>query len=258
MPVRAQCSKSVPATSLQSFDSLQIHCAQARSQKFALGRLFWRLETTSNGLDPNFCTSSLRLSRFLSQNSGDLKKKKNLGALQQKNVVIQAETQFFWSIPCQLLDQFLSQIPLGGAIFVFSAKIGLKMAKNRVFWILFRPIGRSSSPPPPLATLLTAPDICANPRSFKAINPNFLIDSKQFFLTFFCYNFRILPFRVFYIDRCLLSYATLITMLENVDIFFLNLHLIFVSLERPTLATHVFQFLLGHFQTNECEVSYFC
>ena len=36
-----------------------------------------------------------------------------------------------------------------GAIFVFSAKIGLKNAKNRVFCILFKPIG-GSSPPCPL------------------------------------------------------------------------------------------------------------
>ena len=30
------------------------------------------------------------------------------------------------------------------------------------------------------------------------------------------------------------------------------------SLERPTLASRVPLFLLGHFQTNECEISDFC
>ena len=29
-------------------------------------------------------------------------------------------------------------------------------------------------------------------------------------------------------------------------------------LERPTLASRVLLFLLGHFQTNECEISKFC
>ena len=40
-----------------------------------------------------------------------------------------------------------------GAIFVFTAKLGLKSAKNRLFYILFKAMG-GSSPPPPLATLL--------------------------------------------------------------------------------------------------------
>ena len=39
--------------------------------------LFWRLETTSNDLDPDFRWSSLRLSRFLSPNSDDLQKKRS-------------------------------------------------------------------------------------------------------------------------------------------------------------------------------------
>ena len=32
-------------------------------------------------------------------------------------------------------------MPIGGAIFVFSAKIGLKTAKNVAFCVLFRPMG---------------------------------------------------------------------------------------------------------------------
>ena len=50
---------------------------QARSQEFAMrGRLFWRMETISNDLDPDFDRSSLRLSRFFCPNGGDLRKKK--------------------------------------------------------------------------------------------------------------------------------------------------------------------------------------
>ena len=42
----------------------------------------------------------------------------------------------------------------GGAVFIFGAKIGLKSTKNVLFCIFFRPMGGSSSPHPPLATLL--------------------------------------------------------------------------------------------------------
>ena len=53
-------------------------CAfQVRSQEFAVGEgvLFWRLETTSKHLDPDFDWSSLRLIRFFCPNLGDLQKK---------------------------------------------------------------------------------------------------------------------------------------------------------------------------------------
>ena len=50
----------------------------------------------------------------------------------------QAQSEFFWSISHKVFVQFSS---LGRAIFVFSAKIGLKSAKNRVFCTLFRPLG---------------------------------------------------------------------------------------------------------------------
>ena len=42
---------------------------------------------------------------------------------------------------------------MGGTNFVFSSKIGFKNAKNRVFCILFWPMG-GSSPPVPLAPIL--------------------------------------------------------------------------------------------------------
>ena len=60
-----------------------------------MGGLFWRLETTSNDLDPEFDRSSLRLSRFFCPNFGDFQKKRsslrlsscfcpNLGDLQKQ------------------------------------------------------------------------------------------------------------------------------------------------------------------------------
>ena len=38
--------------------------SQACSQEFAMGGLFWELETTANDLDPDFDQSSIRLRRF--------------------------------------------------------------------------------------------------------------------------------------------------------------------------------------------------
>ena len=44
---------------------------------------------------------------------------------------------------------------MGGAIFHFSQKIGLKSTKNMLFCILHKPMGGARAPPaPPLATLL--------------------------------------------------------------------------------------------------------
>ena len=68
-----------------------------------------KLETTSNNLDPDFDRSSIRLSRILCRNIGDLHKKK---------VFSQAKIQFFKSKSHQVLDQFPSPIP-GGELFSF-------------------------------------------------------------------------------------------------------------------------------------------
>ena len=113
-----------------------------------MGGLFWSLKTTSNDLDPDFDWFSLRLSRFFCPNLGDLQKK------EKKRGLHPSWKQVFLVDTRQVLDQFSSPIPLGGAIFVFSAKIGRKSAKYRLFCILFRPMG-SSSPPPPTAPLAT-------------------------------------------------------------------------------------------------------
>ena len=83
-----------------------------------------------------------RFSRFFSPNLGDLQKHKKL-----KKVFSRAETQFFRSKSHHVLDQFSSPKLMGGATFAFGAKIGLKSAKNGVFYILFRPMGGYSPPP---------------------------------------------------------------------------------------------------------------
>ena len=51
------------------------------------------------------------------------------------------ETHFYLSTSSQDLLPLSPQFRLGGAIFVFRAKISLKTAKNMPFSILFRPMG---------------------------------------------------------------------------------------------------------------------
>ena len=65
------------------------------------------------------------------------------------------KTPLFWSKWRHVLHNFGSQIPLGGAVFIFVTKIGLKSTKNVLFCILFRPMEGARAPlSPPTATLL--------------------------------------------------------------------------------------------------------
>ena len=121
---------------------------QARSQDFAVcGGVFWRLETTSNYLDLDFDRSSIKLSRFLSPNVGDLPQKKGIHqnwdafsvqiyviSKKKKKFFSQAATQFFWSKSHLILDQLSSPIPLGGVIFSFLVqKSASKVPKTGCF-----------------------------------------------------------------------------------------------------------------------------
>ena len=74
------------------------------------------------------------------------KKERSLPTLSE----LQNQTNpLFWSKQRQVLHNFGSRIFLGGAVFIFGAKIGLKSTKNVLFCIFFRPMGGSSSPHPP-------------------------------------------------------------------------------------------------------------
>ena len=137
---------------------------QARSQEFALGGLFWRLETISNDLDPNFDRSLIGLSRLFCPNSGDLKKKKGLSPKLrrfsvQSKVISKKRALDRLKQPSFLVKITSGPTPIliantfGGGIFVFKAKFGFKSAKNGVFCIVFTPMG-GNCPPVPLATLL--------------------------------------------------------------------------------------------------------
>ena len=132
--------------------------------------VFWRLETTSNDLDPDFDRSSIRLSRcfspnnrwspkkrkrsflklrrFFSPNLGDLKKKK------KKEKGLQPGCNpVFWSKSHQVSEQFLLPTQGGGLFSFLEQKSASKVLKSGVFCILFRPMGRAIAPAP-LATLL--------------------------------------------------------------------------------------------------------
>ena len=146
----------------------------ARNLHWGGGGLLWRLEATSNELDPDFDWSAFRLSRHFCRNLGDLQQKKKVFTVietvflskswrspnkkkkQKKRlhsgwnpVFVVNITSGFWAI--------LNANTIRGATFVFSAKIRLKSTKNRVFCVLFRSMGKSRpppSPPTPLNTLL--------------------------------------------------------------------------------------------------------
>ena len=117
---------------------------QARNQEFAVGGLFWRLGTTSSNDGPDLDQIE-SVMEVISE-----KKRSKLRPFflpkfrwsQKKKVISLAPIHFFWSKSQQVTDQFSSPIPRGGgAIFIFSCKIGLKSAKNSVFYVLFKPMG---------------------------------------------------------------------------------------------------------------------
>ena len=106
---------------------------RAGSQEFATGRAISEAENNID-LNPAY-RSSLRSSRFFYPNLGDLQKKKKKFFSQAGNPVFLVEITL---CPSPILIANAN----GGAIFVFSAKIGLKSAKKSVvFCILFRPNG---------------------------------------------------------------------------------------------------------------------
>ena len=151
-----------------------------------MGGLFWKFCTTVNELDPNFSRLELdwgggfsikiRWSpkkKGLHQNSKAFwaakiwwsSKKKGLhrkskAFFGQTQVIFKKKvfTDFGWA-PEPKNSTILVQItassnPVGGAIFIFGAKIGLKSTENVLFCILFRPMGGTRAPP--MATLLVA------------------------------------------------------------------------------------------------------
>ena len=71
----------------------------------------------------------------------------------KKEVFTEIQT-LFHSESRHLLHNFGTQFPLGGAVFNFSQKIGLKSTKNVRFCILHKPMGGLELPP--LATLLSS------------------------------------------------------------------------------------------------------
>ena len=113
----------------------------------------WRLETTSNELDPDFDWSAFRLSRHFCRNLGDLQQKKKVFTVietvflskrgrspnnkknkkKYKNVFIQAETQFLWSISHQVFEQLSTPIPLEGLFLFLVQKFVSKVLKTGYF-----------------------------------------------------------------------------------------------------------------------------
>ena len=105
------------------------------------GRAFLEAWNNSKRTWQKFHQSWIRLRRFFCQNQVISNKKDRssskfshfswLGKHQNKN------STFLIQITANLL-QLLLPNPVGGAVFIFRAKIGLKNTKNVPFWILFR------------------------------------------------------------------------------------------------------------------------
>ena len=94
-----------------------------------------------------------KFKRFFGPNTGDLQKKRsspNLKRIFGHNRIFRR----FFRLNHGIYFAFSAPKFLWGAVFNFSAKIGLKSTKNVQFWILYRQMGGSSPPAPLLATLL--------------------------------------------------------------------------------------------------------
>ena len=112
---------------------------RVRKVETTLTRIFIVLESVSHGISRN----SRNFKHFICPKSGDLKKKKRSSPILKLIFWPKSEIRTFEGGGC---------FPMGGAIFNFSPKIGLKSTKNVRFCILHKPMGKLE--PPPLATLL--------------------------------------------------------------------------------------------------------
>ena len=127
---------------------------QARSQDFAKGRLFSKLETTVNELDPNFSQSWIRLRRFFCQNQV-ISKKKVFTEIQSFFL-----TDFGWAkihFSGRNSGKFFTtsapQFRWGG-LFSFLEQKSASKALKLCWFAYFSARWGGYSPPAPLATLL--------------------------------------------------------------------------------------------------------
>ena len=133
------------------------------------GGLFWKSEKTANDLDPNFHCSWIRITRFIRKFRRIFSLKSEVQTLFQpknrwsqkkkKKVFAEIETDFpdkignsnaFSGRFTASTSQLRHPISFGGAVFIFSPKIGLKSTKNVRFCILYRLMGGLEPPPPTL------------------------------------------------------------------------------------------------------------
>ena len=96
-----------------------------------------------------------KIQTFFSPKTGDLQKKKKKKVFTKIETAKSGHSNAFSSRIATCTSHLRHPISFGGAVFIFSSKIGLKSTKNVRFCILHRPMGRARAPPPPpLATLL--------------------------------------------------------------------------------------------------------
>ena len=111
---------------------------RVRKVQMTLTRIFIVLESESHGIS----RKHRKFHRFFSPKTGGLQKKKrsspNLSLILRPKSEIQT---FFQTASLHILHNFSTQFPLGGAVFNFQPKIGLKSTKNVQFCILHKPMG---------------------------------------------------------------------------------------------------------------------
>ena len=141
-----------------------MHCVvctlQARSQDLKKGGLFWKSEKTAYDLDPNFHCSWIRITRFVRKLRRNFSENSEIRTLfQPKSMWSQKKkglhrnwdgfsakignSNAFSRRITTCTSQFRHPISFGGggAVFIFSPKIGLKHTKNVRFCILYRSMG---------------------------------------------------------------------------------------------------------------------
>ena len=126
---------------------------RVRSVQTTLTRIFIDLESVSDGLSEIRDEMSRKDRKF----KGFFRPK--LGDLQKKKKGLRQNSGRFFSQFRKFKRLRRGSFRIGGAIFHFSQKIGLKSTKNMRFCILHKPMGGVEPPPaPPLATLLSTID----------------------------------------------------------------------------------------------------
>ena len=135
-----------PESEIQTFSAQKQVVSKIKIKK----KVFTKIETDFSARIGNSNVFSAQ-NQVVSKKKKTKKKQRSSPTLR---LIFRPESEiqtFFRTASQDLLHNFGTQFPLGGAVFNFSPKIGLKSTKNEQFCILHKSMGGLK---PPLATLL--------------------------------------------------------------------------------------------------------